>query len=1313
VAKKIKYVGSKAVNKDSLSSFSTFNDGYQTTIFNGGIKLSTKFTTAQPIGRESRIIVTQRNLTLSDLKISNLDELNNFIKVNNKLKLNFDKTKLSNYAVYGSLKEKYRVTVNNIINKFPGGLFLSTNVSGLPYNTVLDYTYNSSVKKASFRVPLTVVENPFFVNLSSFNNPDSKKIGNLISRYGDYVLSTNPTGQTYNVLEFTGVTSGNSSYLFFVVEGDPLGDFSSSTISQDIVIKPNDIEFNKFYNSLNELEKYFLNKNSKPKYSFTFKIPKVNDDGELEFSEYKFKFPLRFDGYNLDTQSVTYIEFLKKLFEVGDIYDEYKSDLILRKFVPQNLVDLDGTDSYKSESMFKIYAKEIDEIKLFFDSLMNINNVSYDKVDNINDTLIKNLARTLSWKAKNIINDKDLVSAVLGNNSAGNTEVTASLAEVDIELWRRLVINSAWFMKSKGTRRAIETLFTFIGVPECLISFNENVYVVNGKINPSNVDLTTIFNLTPNELPPSLFDDDGYPVAPIKTNLYYFQKNGNEDSGQYYIDLYRKVGFDVTRTVDNKKSWVYYESANTHSSVDRDTLYQVDDSRLIINTKEVSISIDIAKAIECDVYNFNKTNNYPVSNSGRTSPYPQRESNNFSTSGLTFGQYIENIYSAFINVQNRKVSDSAIGSYYPSLTKLYYDYLNESFNDIGVESNKRRFRELLDYVVDLDSIFDDFVRQFIPATTILIDGGTKIRNTIFTPQKFVYKQGIDDGSEFSANVNDEPFEDKQDLIQIETTFFDEYADNVAVATLTSDVNFSRNGNIDTDTFTKVYTPKFIAPVWDAKVCETTIPTFAMTGGTKIELSSLTNNSLYSRTTGNSHTIIFNFTSGTETLTASTTEFLFNIHQFDRSTSVSGFSDTPIYTFSATSTAFTTSNTITIEITSSTLQCDSEYIIKPYYKLISCFDTGNTGFSAISPYTYYESLILSGYNQQYPNSPRFLTISAQTYTGNSLSTLISNTAYTPTFRNYNSSYDYYFTSFCNAELPTLGFPIISETQGLTVESTIINVLTSDTILTVYEPVGDVVIAVNGITLLKGIEYFNDTSIPVESLRNRTFKLAQTLTVNHADVVTVTYYRNQNSQRKIVKEDFQYTGSTNISANPITLRYEITLNYERELNSDIVIYWNGILLTEGSDYDISVFDKNKIVLSSDFTLNPAQSNLFSIYYFTDSNIIGDVIDAGGPIYQINWTIPNIIRGDITGNFTHEFYDITNTGFTGTTVYSINTPYLYDTSNYSQLFAWQDIYPTLVYGASYIYRISSTKYFKTINNITISSVTYSDNYVINIPS
>ena len=1300
MAKKIKYIGSEPVNKDSSQSFSTFNDSYSTTIFNGGIQLSTKFTIPKNTNRDTKLLITQKNVTLSDLKIYNINELNSYIKIANKLKLNVDKTNLSSHAVYGSLKEKFRITINNIINKFPGGLHVNDFVSGVTYFNVLDYIYDDTTNISSFRIPINVIENPFLLNLYTNTLLESRDLNNIPIRYEDYVLTYNNI--IYGIKEFTGLSKTNSSYLYFTILGNPFsGNTTAQNFSDKFLIIPNDIEFNKFYDSLNELERYFLNKNTTPKYTFNFKIPEVNDNDELEFIDYELTFPIRYDGYNLDTTSIRYIDFLDKVFDIANLYDDYKSNLIIRKFTPNSLVDFDGTDVFKSESILKIYGNQIDEIKMFFDSLMHINSTTYDKINNIPDTLIKNLARTLSWKAQNIISDKDLVKSIFETDKTNDTDISASLAEIDIELWRRIVINTAWFLKSKGTRSAIETIFSFVGAPESLINLTEHVYVVEAPIGKSFsiTEAENASNLI--EKPP--YDENGYPAAPSTYPLQYFQINGNEDFGQAYIDLFRDEGFNVTKTIDNKKSWVYVETGATYSSINRNTRYNADDSRLIINTKEIEVSIDIARAIEYDVYQFNVLYNYPVIDTGSTIPYPQRESNNFQASGLTFAEYIDRVYSSFINAQNRKVSDSAIGSYYPSLTKLYYDYLESPLS-----TNKKRYRGLYDFVSNIDSIFTVFVKQFIPATAIYDGGGLRIRNTQFTPQKYVYKQGIDDGSEFEGVVKENNKQEQQNIIIIETEFFDSYEDSLNVVTISTEVKSSDSGSIDTDPFAYVYQAKNIQPTWDAVVCDNETPSFIMTGGTKIELSSLTNNSLYNKETGTGHTLSFNFTSATETLSADTTVFYFNIHKYNHDVLIDGFDDAPIYTFSSSSTAFTSSTEITTLISNSLLSCDSEYIVKPYFTYDVCLQEGQM-FTARTPYTMYEEFIYNDYPVLYNNNQTerfFDPTNFSLSTGSSVSTLLSRNQYSALFRNYNKLSDYYFVCTCDAPKPFFNFPVSVETDGLTVETIPVNDTGFTKFNLFYEPIGDIVVAANGVTLLESLEYSADTSITIPSIQKRSFVLSEPLTSDYADVLTVAYYKNSSNNQKLIKENFEYSGSPSISLSGSN--YVIDLTYQRAIrNSDVVVYINGIMLANGPDYTISVFDSNKIFLDDEIIL--LNGDVISVVYFT-FNTGTDVINLSSSTYNMNWLINSLIPSNVTGLFTHQFYELANTGLTGNTNYSATTDYLYDTYEFIQFFDWAST--SLTPGETYFYRIKSEKYFTTINYIGFTSTTYSDTIKLRLP-
>ena len=124
-----------------------------------------------------------------------------------------------------------------------------------------------------------------------------------------------------------------------------------------------------------------------------------------------------------------------------------------------------------------------------------------------------------------------------------------------------------------------------VGIPEPFINITEYVYTVDGKINPDEVTLS-LEDIPSASFP---FNSEGYPIAPVETNEFYFQISGNTDGGQEYINLYRDLGFTVNRTVDNKKSWVEEGfSERIHYSTPN---YFQEDSKLLINTKEVDVTL--------------------------------------------------------------------------------------------------------------------------------------------------------------------------------------------------------------------------------------------------------------------------------------------------------------------------------------------------------------------------------------------------------------------------------------------------------------------------------------------------------------------------------------------------------------------------------------------------------------------------------------------------------------------------------------------------------------------------------------------------
>ena len=299
----------------------------------------------------------------------------------------------------------------------------------------------------------------------------------------------------------------------------------------------------------------------------------------------------------------------------GGKYDLIKTDLIARFLTPLSIKTYDTTEQQKMTKLLRVYGWEFDQVKKFIDALTNINTVTYNKINNIPDQLISNLAQTFGFNYFNLVNESELVQTIFSiNETERNLHTDLLPAEVNIELWRRILINTNYFWKSKGTRHAIRAIFLLIGIPDPFINITEYVYTVNGKINPNTVPYT------PADFPNSSlpYDSQGYPQAPLESSSFFFQISGDTDSGQAYMNNFRKAGFSLMQTVDNKKSWLE-AGATTRVHYDTPQYYQLD-SKLVLNTKETDVALDTARGIEYDVYDY-ILKDFAINSTGYTLPF--------------------------------------------------------------------------------------------------------------------------------------------------------------------------------------------------------------------------------------------------------------------------------------------------------------------------------------------------------------------------------------------------------------------------------------------------------------------------------------------------------------------------------------------------------------------------------------------------------------------------------------------------------------------------------------------------------------------
>ena len=480
--------------------------------------------------------------TLDNLSLTEV-ETKELLDNNAGVILNLDKTNLNYYARFGSLTEFVRVSLENIIIQWPSSLYMNPfgvtpEGSSLIGQTFQDYTYDLITNEANFKINVNFIDNKFNINyltngtiLDTFN--ESNDLRNLTVNFDSYCVLINNI--EFDVIGFTGSTERLNDFIYFKTKGDVF-----NSLPQDISyhIKPKKINEDIFFNKLTNFESYLLNRMSLPKYTATLSYQKKVDSGVILFKDDKVTWPVS-DGYNIDFQSQDYLRYVSQLLEIASDSDLTTSNLMNRFLVSESISSFDtvpvflaeehlDTSGQKVNKTLNIYGRSFDDINNFITSISFANVVTYDKKDNTPDKFLKDLANTLGWELTSSILENNLLNNYVKTSESRYPSETVSLTplKADIELWRRLILNSPWIWKSKGSRKTIEFLLRFIGTPKGLVTFNEYVYKADG---PIDIDLFTE-TLVANELDTDLnsypIDSDGFPKFLPDTVDMYFQNYG-------------------------------------------------------------------------------------------------------------------------------------------------------------------------------------------------------------------------------------------------------------------------------------------------------------------------------------------------------------------------------------------------------------------------------------------------------------------------------------------------------------------------------------------------------------------------------------------------------------------------------------------------------------------------------------------------------------------------------------------------------------------------------------------------------------------
>ena len=908
----------------------TFSDklvGYQitdgTAQFTMG-NFSITNSTSSKQNREFEIGVFTGAITLENLNVESLEEATFFTNNTLKVFFNYNKTKVTNFTLYGSLRERLRVAVQQILYNFPAALnIVNTQPGFIPTLTFSAYTYDRTSDEATFIVPYTSILNPFNIEFTKkgnlpTTNDNLSPLRNFTKEFKNYVIDF--SGKTYQILEYapipfiTGINNSAQPPLKLTIKGDPFSYLIESyekskvhfcrpisgwngtyPITSDItnrslistdclpypasitnpcvnqcfpeyLIRPSDFKIDELYKDhtrLGEIETYLINRESVPQYKAVFDVPAETPTGKRTTAQKSLVWN-KMDPWNINISGDTYLNYLNTLYELGDEFDSYKTNLVSRFLTTAALKEFDTADQ-RVEKILQIYGREFDEVKKYIEGLAYMAKVDYARLDNVPNKLLKNLAQTIGWSTPSSIGKDSLLDAVFGGKRPNatikedptyqGTSQNQTPAELDADLYRRLIINSAHLFKSKGTRKALEFIFKLVGAPEALIEFNEHVYVGAQKIDMGRFDAkwSLISAGTYTEIVPVLssttyfstqfganvtmpvttaqtvtkfnnFNRSQYPVNekgyPTMSNGNYFQRGAGwfEETtshrgaiildtanstftgdtpdvktkvnsftyGQPYLDALSTLpnmgfGFNLLKKVDNKKAWVGYDNVGSRRTYDlktRGTYYNAPEEQLVVNVKNVDILMNVGQGPTWGVWDFSRKygvrfNGSPLKNIGTgytkstyqylpmdantlfTLPWPGYGGVDFTEIVLNatkqnFFEFADNFYKVLINVKNRQTIDDGKGGGYPTLKRVYLEYLKANHfynkgkgpnNTVGsnIPDGKYTYLKMLDFVEEMGDYWIRLAEQFVPATT-LWHGGTKFENSTFDRRKFVYKE---------------------------------------------------------------------------------------------------------------------------------------------------------------------------------------------------------------------------------------------------------------------------------------------------------------------------------------------------------------------------------------------------------------------------------------------------------------------------------------------------------------------------------------------------------------------------------------------
>ena len=163
-------------------------------------------------------------------------------------------------------------------------------------------------------------------------------------------------------------------------------------------------------------------------------------------------------------------------FSTTASYYDIENNNALIKTVPEHIRNDANNSEY--ELFINMTGHHFDILYTYINSLTNTYKPEENPKLGRSREVLYNVAESLGWKLANGNQATALWKYKLGTDSSGSYQSTGSLfsksnEDITTEVWRRIVNNLPYLLKTKGTSRSVKALMNAYGIPQTLLSIRE------------------------------------------------------------------------------------------------------------------------------------------------------------------------------------------------------------------------------------------------------------------------------------------------------------------------------------------------------------------------------------------------------------------------------------------------------------------------------------------------------------------------------------------------------------------------------------------------------------------------------------------------------------------------------------------------------------------------------------------------------------------------------------------------------------------------------------------------------------------------